>query len=284
MIEVDKNAPEHHWSETLRTTGHIASSCFGAARGWICKTVRRIDPSFRKHLREATLLGVTHLSSRISPGHETLSEGDRAVVFVHGYGGHRGNFLPLRSYFHWRGHTATLAVGFRDLETIDSMAEELRRVLWRVIESSPEREDPWIDLVGHSMGGILCRVILDDPKLAAHISHVVTLATPHGGTQLARFLDTEKTRQLRPDSTLLKRLDQQLPWPQECGWPKLTCFWTPDDLILLPPTSATVAGAEDRAMPGMTHLSFLLDPVAWRAIYETILPPRTPRLLTAEAQ
>jgi triacylglycerol lipase len=284
MTEIDRDTSENQWSETLRKTGRVATLCFARAKGLICNTVRRVDPSFRKHLREATLLGVTHLSNRISRRHDALATAERVVIFVHGYGGHRGNFLPLRSYFHWRGHTATLAVGFSDHRTIDSMAEELRTTIWRLIESSPERQAPWIDLVGHSMGGILCRVVLDDPKLAGHISNLITLATPHAGTELARFLDTEKTRQLRPNSELLQRLEQQVPWRQKTGWPRLTCFWTPDDLILLPPTTATVAGAVQRSMPGMTHLSFLVDPVAWKEIYDALAPRCARKLLTADAK
>ena len=215
------------------------------------------------------MLGGTHLTNPVAARPTSLGQHPRWVIFVHGFGGHRGNFLPMRSYFHWRGQTATVSVGFRQNQSIESMAEELRGLLWRWIEEAPSAHLTF-DLVGHSMGGILCRLVLEDPELAQHIRHIITLATPHRGTLLARFLDTAKTQQLRPDSALLQQLAAQEPWQNSPSVPSITCFWSPDDLIVMPADSALIEGATNECRPGTTHLGFLVQPSMWQEVYERL--------------
>jgi triacylglycerol esterase/lipase EstA (alpha/beta hydrolase family) len=60
--------------------------------------------------------------------------------------------------------------------------------------------DAPIHLVGHSSGGIDCRLLLDPgvelpgphpvEPIAARVTHVMTVATPHRGTPLAEFFAT----------------------------------------------------------------------------------------------
>ena len=40
-------------------------------------------------------------------------------------------------------------------------------------------------LIGHSLGGLLIKSVLNHPDLADHIGLVITLATPHQGSVLA---------------------------------------------------------------------------------------------------
>ena len=170
---------------TLRARNH------GACRWWqratnavravwrpVVRWTHCLDPALRQHAVEAVMLGGTHLTNPVATRPTSLGQHPRWVIFVHGFGGHRGNFLPMRSYFHWRGQPATVSVGFRQNQSIESMAEELRGLLWRWIEEAPSAHLTF-DLVGHSMGGILCRLVLEDPELAQHIRQIITLATPH---------------------------------------------------------------------------------------------------------
>ena len=65
---------------------------------------RSLDPGLVRHMAQLPLMGLTMLA----PGRGTTGEllpvdGHRAVIFVHGFGGHPGNFLPMQIYFRWRG-------------------------------------------------------------------------------------------------------------------------------------------------------------------------------------
>lgn len=70
-----------------------------------------------------------------------------------------------------------------------------------------------IDVVGHSMGGLVARLAaLSDrhgPRL--RIKRLFTLATPHQGARLAtRIAPDAAARDMKPGSALLKKLDEDL--------------------------------------------------------------------------
>ena len=239
---------------------------------WLHNQYHAIDPAFRTHLREAPLLGLTLLAAGQTPTGPIADDGHRLVVFVHGLAGHRGNFIPMQKYFGWMGRTQTISVGFPSSTSIPIMANHLRESIARFVEENHLPPEKGIDIVAHSMGGIVTRLALQDPSFAKHIHTVITLATPHKGTQLARYIDTLKIKELRPSSDLLQELNCQLPWGSDTSMPRLVCFWTPKDLILLPPQSAVAHGAEAVCIHDSSHLGFVLKPAVWEKILNILSP------------
>src|SRR5207248_10897331 len=63
-----------------------------------------------------------------------------------------------------------------------------------------------IDLVCHSLGGVIARVYLQTLGGARRVDRCVTLGTPHRGTYNAYWLASRVGRELRPDSGLFDRL------------------------------------------------------------------------------
>ncbi|TVS06044.1 MAG: hypothetical protein EA423_06000 [Phycisphaerales bacterium] len=75
------------------------------------------------------------------------------------------------------------------------------------------RETIPIDVVGHSMGGLVARLAASPnrqgPRL--QIKRLFTLATPHRGARLAtKIAPDPAARDMKPGSALLKRLDEEL--------------------------------------------------------------------------
>ena len=243
-----------------------------ATRSWAKERIESIAPEFRAQLGETPLLALTLLAPSRTPTTIVQDEGRRLIVFVHGLAGHRGNFLPMQTYFRWMGRPASVSIGFPTRNSIKEMAEHLKRTIEDLVRDNQLPADKCIDIVAHSMGGIITRLALQDPQVAARIHTVITLATPHHGTQLARYLDTLKVRELQPNSDLLTELSCQLPWGTDTQMPRLICYWTPKDLMLLPPRSAVVEGAEAVCVPESTHLGFILKPVVWESIFRTLTP------------
>ncbi|MEE2960500.1 MAG: alpha/beta fold hydrolase [Myxococcota bacterium] len=237
---------------------------------WLNRAYHAVDPALRRHLAEVPLLGGTLLASGKTPSLKLIDDRYRAVIFIHGFGGHRGNFIPMETYFRCLGRKRVLSLGFEDKSSMEVMAWELRRIVKTVLEENVFSMERPIDIVAHSMGGILARVALETPEFAGKINHLITLATPHSGTELARYLHTKKAQSLRPNSHLLNGLNRQLPWASNENFPTLTCFWTPQDMVLLPPESACVSGVKNIACPGCTHLGFLLKPQVWEAVYQQL--------------
>ncbi len=225
---------------------------------------RAIDRDARRHLAELPLLGLTMLASRRQPIAPLAADGARPILFLHGLGGGPGNFFPMRTFFAVAARRRGYAVALSDEESIDAMAERLRALVAEVAAVN-HLHGARIDLVAHSMGGLVARAALEDPATAALVANLVTLGTPHRGTWAARFAATARALDLRPDSPLLTRLARQLPWAGPPSLPRLVSFWSASDMLLLPHATAIVDGAEAIELPDMTHTGWLLRPSAWRA-------------------
>ena len=225
------------------------------------ETVEKLHPDLREQLKELPLLAVTQLAPKATPELLLPAQTKRVTVFVHGYGGSRGNFMPMQSYFRLRGQAQGISVGFGDTSSIECMADELKSTLRSLIIRNHLPANS-IDIVAHSLGGIISRVTLQDKELHHHVRTLITLATPHAGSGLARYLDTPTCRGLRPGSELLQTLELQKGWGQGNA-PKLVAFWTPKDCILIPAESARLDGADNICRPDCTHVSFLLRPSVW---------------------
>jgi pimeloyl-ACP methyl ester carboxylesterase len=64
-----------------------------------------------------------------------------------------------------------------------------------------------VDLVGHSMGGLLARFLAESGGLKKDIRNVVTIAAPHLGSALSRMAPGHSLRQMRRGSAFLERLN-----------------------------------------------------------------------------
>ncbi len=64
-----------------------------------------------------------------------------------------------------------------------------------------------VDLVGHSMGGILARFLAESGGLKNGIRRVVTVAAPHLGSALSRLAPGRSLRQMRRGSAFLEKLN-----------------------------------------------------------------------------
>jgi hypothetical protein len=117
------------------------------------------------------------------------------------------------------------------------------------------------------MGGLVSRLALQDLDLARRVGHLVTLGTPHHGTHAARFAGTGHTLDLRPDSDMMAQLRQQEPWALST---QLICLWSESDPMMQPAKTACVEGADNRQLSGMSHINYLLRPVAWREVEQIL--------------
>lgn len=249
-----------------RRVGEGAAHAGRAAAGaW-----NAIDPTLLRHAAQLPLMGLTLLGPAQQSLVELPDDGYRPIIFVHGLGGHRSNFAPMRLWFRLHGRTRTYSVGFSHDLVLDEMAGQLRVKIAKVLACNKLPPDAQVDLVAHSMGGIIARLAVADTVTARQVAHLVTLGTPHAGTQVARLARTPHIRDLRPDSTVMQRLAAQLPWRGPPDMPQLTSLWSDSDLLLFPPSTACVNGAQNLEMTGFTHYSYLLEPASARQVFAVL--------------
>ena len=175
------------------------------------------------------------------------------VVCVHGHSGSGSNFWRLRQELERDGRpTLAVALG-KPPRRLDSYAAPLVAALGDI-------EGP-IDVVCHSMGGVILRIALQNrPDLASSIRRIVTLGSPHQGTASARGIPLSRhghplgrralIRRNLPDfRTLAPRAD-------------VTTVAAVHDLLVYPSSTSHLPGATHFNLSSLGHCGLLTHPSA----------------------
>lgn len=181
------------------------------------------------------------------------SRGRRGVVFVHGFVCNRGLWNPWMRRFHARGipfMAITLEPVFGSMDRYaDSIDVAVRRV------EAATGLAPL--LVAHSMGGLAVRAWLARRGDADRYHRIVTIASPHRGTWMARYGRTANGLEMRMDSSWLQALAAA---ESSALRARLTCFWGHCDNIVFPTSGAMLAGADNRHLPATPHVAMAFHP------------------------
>ncbi len=263
---LDAPAAPGRWALVGRALVRGAQATGRAIVRGVAGAYAAVDADARRHVAELPLMGLTLLAPAQGQVVAAAEDGRRPVVFVHGLGGHRGNLLPLQGWLRlagWRRlYGWTVPPG-----SFEERGRALSAYVAEVLRVNGLPDDAQVDLVAHSMGGLVARCALEAPETARRVATLVTLGTPHAGSHAARWLATPDHLALRPGSPLLARLAAQTPWR---GPTRLVCLWSNADVLLLPATTAAVDGAENVELDGLTHYGFLLRPRCFRRVVDAI--------------
>jgi len=185
------------------------------------------------------------------------------VLCVHGYTQNGTNFVRIRRALE-AGGRPTMAVSM--WHRLAPLAWYLRR-LERAVERAVELDPDGIDVVCHSMGGILLRAVLERrPDLAGRIRTAVTLGSPHRGTAAARGIP------LLPEVQALKRRSSflsTLPRLSELVPQAVTVAGTLDTIVY-PVETALDEGAEHIVLSA-GHAGLLTRPEAVEAVRRVLV-------------
>lgn len=177
------------------------------------------------------------------------------VLLVHGYAANKSNWLFVQRHLRAAGFGHVHAVNCNPFRhDIPRLAETVRDRARALMDRAATDE---IHLVGHSMGGLLARWAVQVGGL--HEARTcVTVASPHGGSQLARLAAGRTAAQMRPGSTVLRRLDDAPVPPQT----RFVAYWSELD-ALVSPRRAQIRDqrldATNVHVPGEGHLSIMLS-------------------------
>jgi triacylglycerol lipase len=177
--------------------------------------------------------------------HPVDQDAQPPIVLVPGYGGST-TALEVLSASLTRSGRRTAIVHLRGDGKGDLEAQA--RVLDATVRSAMrDAGTSSVDLVGYSAGGITTRLWLRDFRGGDVARRVLTLGSPHHGTDLAALAgdltpDTCPTacQQLATDSDLLRALNAGDETPPGPLW---VSIWTTDDHTVIPAESARLDGA-----------------------------------------
>ncbi|CCQ14968.1 Lipase class 2 [Rhodococcus sp. AW25M09] len=167
------------------------------------------------------------------------------VLLVPGYGGSTDALDVLAGVLREDGRDATVVAlpegGIGDL------TEQAKTLRGAADEALSRTGATSVDVVGYSAGGVVARIWATDLGGAEQARRIVTLGSPHHGTQVAglaaQFVPDRcptACQQLDPNSPLLTGLNSGDETPEGPQW---VSIWTEVDQVVTPPTSAALDGA-----------------------------------------
>lgn len=185
---------------------------------------------------------------------------DTPTLLVHGFGHNRSGWFLLNQHLRQQGFTSVHTWNYDPWRhDIPELAEALRdRVEMLRGVTGAER----INIVGHSLGGILLRWYVQELGGDRHVETAITVASPHEGTRLATFIPGRGGRiatELAPGSWLLRRLERTA-HPSPVRW---FAFYSNLDFFVHPASSAMITdprlAATNVLIKDVGHLSILLS-------------------------
>ncbi|MFE6975350.1 esterase/lipase family protein [Streptomyces sp. NPDC057682] len=195
--------------------------------------------------------------------------GHRPVILLHGFIDNRSVFVLLRRSLARHGWHHLESLNYSPLTCeIRTAAELLGRHVEEICARTGQRE---VDIVGHSLGGLIARYYVQRLGGDRRVRTVVTLGTPHGGTALARLAGAHPiARQMLGDSEPIQEL--RLPAPG-CRT-RFVSFWSELDQVIVPAEAACVdhpdLDAVNVRVTGIGHLALPVHPAVAAAVREAL--------------
>jgi len=177
----------------------------------------------------------------------------RPLLLIHGIACNRAIWRPLIARLRAAGFAPVRMLDLEPLfADIDSYTAAVERELLALHRCS---SGTGVGIVAHSMGGLVARATLRSAPPGL-IDRIVTIATPHHGTAIARLFRVPALLQMRPGSAWLKSLNAA----QQPATVPFTCIYSLEDNLIAPARSGALAGAQLHELRGMGHLELLRVP------------------------
>lgn len=189
------------------------------------------------------------------------------TVLVPGFSDDTGVLQGLVRFLHRQGLVACALSPQPSDGTlaIDKLAHQLAEAIAQRLPV-----DAPLNLVGFSMGGLICRSFVQQFGGLARTERLITIATPHQGTWTAYTYNRPACIQMRPGSRFLADLNRDLTALQTI---QFTSIWTPFDLTILPATSSCLPVGEMAPVLSPFHATLLLDPRVLAIVARQLLAP-----------
>ena len=175
------------------------------------------------------------------------------VLLIHGLACNRGVWRWLLPRLRASGFSNVFLLNLQplsaDLATFsDALEHEVRRIQDHCAGSP-------VILIGHSMGGLLARGLLQALGTGV-VRHVITVGTPHHGAGVARILRWPCAGEICVGSRWLARLNAS---EGDHATVPVTSIYSLNDNLVRPARSARLRGARIRELRGLGHFGLLVS-------------------------
>ncbi|MEU2428821.1 alpha/beta fold hydrolase [Streptomyces sp. NPDC007861] len=210
-----------------------------------------------------------------APGTQALPSASRQahppVVLLHGFIDNRSVFVLLRRALARNGRCHIESLNYSPLTCdIRTAAGLLGRHIEEICARTGHTE---VDIVGHSLGGLIARYYAQRLGGDRRVRTLVTLGTPHSGTTVAPLASAHPiVRQMRPGSDVLEELRRPAPGCRT----RFISFWSDLDQVMIPLETACIDHpdllAKNVRVSGIGHLALPVHPAVAASIRQVLEP------------
>ncbi len=217
-----KSVKRGDWAEVVRVASGIVGEVANFARAGAMLPLALLGPDLpllTERMREAR-----------EPNRET--EAERPVLLLHGWFHNRTGFAQMARRLRGAGRRHVFAI---DMPTVTTTVQRMAQILDdKVDHVCALTGAKHVDMVAHSLGGLIARWWLHHEGGAKRLKHLVTLGAPHKGTALAAFVPIGSGKAVNVGSDVVQALD--VPPPPGV---KITSIWSDMDYLILPPENVS---------------------------------------------
>lgn len=194
------------------------------------------------------------------------------VVLLHGFIDNRSVFVLLRRSLTRHGWHHLESLNYSPLTCdIRTAAELLGRHIEEICGRTGHHE---VDIVGHSLGGLIARYYVQRLGGDRRVRTLVTLGTPHGGTAVAPMASAHPiVRQMRSGSAPIEELRRPAPGCRT----RFVSFWSELDQVIVPAEAACIdhpdLDAQNVRVSGIGHLALPVHPAVAAGIRQALESP-----------
>jgi triacylglycerol lipase len=186
--------------------------------------------------------------------HHDVDAAETPILLVHGIIDNHAIFTVMERTLRRRGFQTLSAYDYGVLtHNISRAAVRLGEAIEKLSAATGYER---IHVIGHSMGGLIARYYVQRLAGDRHVHTLVTLGTPHHGTQLAWAAPLlPLVRQLTPNSSLIHELAEPAPGCRT----RFIVFYSDIDHLIVPSSNARLDHSDlnvrNVAVRGVGHLS-----------------------------
>ncbi|WP_316346888.1 alpha/beta fold hydrolase [Desulfuromonas acetoxidans] len=189
------------------------------------------------------------------------------VLLIHGLYLNRASSFYLKKHLEQHDyHVITLNLPpWKEVETLTECIDRAISALRQEGFTGP------IDLVGHSLGGLIARNYVQRRGGDKYIRQCITVGAPHFGSKIVPFSISKLARQLAPGSLFIEQLNQAK-WPESVGFYSI---FTPLDNIVLPPGRSKHPAARNIEIANSGHMTLWYHPHTIRHLRQILTNGKT---------
>ncbi|MCB0394093.1 MAG: hypothetical protein KDD25_06020 [Bdellovibrionales bacterium] len=235
---------------------------------------------FGAHLLALNLypVGVVRRIQRRGEPHSEFAPNNRPVLLVHGVIHNHSAFIRMKRFLQMSGFRNVFTVNYATRHGyFPHMVEQLSHRVDEILDLTQSKR---IDIVAHSLGGLVAKSYMVKGGGRGKIGKLITLGTPHKGTFLSpllkTFLNGPLYRDLRVGSKLLEELNS-LSLPNESS---ITSIYSKYDWTIWPQSNCEVEGFPRKSFQSITvdsvgHMGLLYSPKVFRHILSQLREDKT---------